>query len=252
MRLLMSARARESGPGLPAVLALAVSVLAMALPTRVEAAGGAFIVDDSEIAKPGECKVESWASFASNADFLGVTSPTCVGNFRRPVELGFSLTRFRSDGEWGAEILLKGKTNILPAEIGKLGLGLSGVVAFDLLTGEHSGHFVNVPATFQIVEQFKINVNAGWLYVRSEDLNWFAYGAGFEWNFVKPLTLIGEVFGFAGHSVEPRTRTDPRVQVGLRFTPVESFDIDVIYGRNILGENANWITLGLNVRFDAK
>jgi hypothetical protein len=29
-------------------------------------------------------------------------------------------------------------------------------------------------------------------------------------------------------------------------------DIDVIYGRNIVGENADWITLGLNVRFDAK
>jgi hypothetical protein len=174
-----------------------------------------------------------------------------VGNFGRPVELGFSLARFRSDGEWGSELLLKGKTNILPAEIGKVGLGLSGGVAFDLLTGEHSGNFINVPATFQIVEQFQFNVNAGWLYIRSEDLNWFTYGAGFEWNFVKPLTLIGEVFGFAGHSVEPRTRTDPRVQVGLRFTPVESFDIDVIYGRNILGENANWITLGLNVRFDA-
>jgi hypothetical protein len=251
MRLLISARARDGGPSLPAVLALAVSILAMALPTRVEAAG-AFVVDDSEIAKPGECKVESWASFASNTDFLGVTSPACVANLGRPVELGFSLARFRSDGEWGSELVLKGKTNILPAEIGKIGLGLSGGVAFDLLTGEHSATFINVPATFQIVEQFKINVNAGWLYIRSEDLNWFTYGAGFEWNFVKPLTLIGEVFGLAGHSVEPLTRTDPRAQLGLRFTPVESVDIDVIYGRNIFGENANWITLGLNVRFDAK
>ena len=26
-------------------------------------------------------------------------------------------------------------------------------------------------------------------------------------------------------------------------------DFDVIYGRNILGENANWITVGWNVRF---
>jgi len=41
----------------------------------------------------------------------------------------------------------------------------------------------------------------------------------------------------------------PRVQVGLRFTPVEAFDIDVIYGRNITGENANWITLGTTIRF---
>jgi hypothetical protein len=28
-------------------------------------------------------------------------------------------------------------------------------------------------------------------------------------------------------------------------------DFDVIYGRNITGENAHWITVGLNVRFNA-
>ena len=28
-------------------------------------------------------------------------------------------------------------------------------------------------------------------------------------------------------------------------------DLDLIYGRNIAGENANWITVGLNVRFPA-
>jgi hypothetical protein len=78
------------------------------------------------------------------------------------------------------------------------------------------------------------------------------YGVGFEWSFDKQLTLIGEVFGLAGQSVEPSSRTNPRTQLGLRFMVVESIDIDVIYGRNILGENANWITFGLNVRFDAK
>ena len=32
-------------------------------------------------------------------------------------------------------------------------------------------------------------------------------------------------------------------------TPIDTIDFDVIYGRNIGGENANWITLGMNVRF---
>jgi hypothetical protein len=27
--------------------------------------------------------------------------------------------------------------------------------------------------------------------------------------------------------------------------------MDVIYGRNILGENANWITVGTSIRFPA-
>ena len=39
------------------------------------------------------------------------------------------------------------------------------------------------------------------------------------------------------------------MQAGLRYTPMENIDIDLIYGRNITGEDANWVTLGLNVRF---
>jgi hypothetical protein len=42
---------------------------------------------------------------------------------------------------------------------------------------------------------------------------------------------------------------EPRAQVGLRWTPAESVDFDVIYGRNIAGENAHWFTLGVNFRF---
>ncbi len=53
----------------------------LALSTPAQAAGGAFVVDDGEIGKPGDCKIESWASFASNADFLGVTSPACGAGF---------------------------------------------------------------------------------------------------------------------------------------------------------------------------
>jgi len=61
--------------------------------------------------------------------------------------------------------------------------------------------------------------------------------------------LIGEVFGLAGQRQEGRSVTEPRAQIGLRWTPAEAFDIDLIYGRNIAGENANWLTVGLNLRF---
>jgi hypothetical protein len=38
------------------------------------------------------------------------------------------------------------------------------------------------------------------------------------------------------------------VQAGLRYTPIDAVDIDVLYGHNIQGERAHWITLGLNFR----
>jgi hypothetical protein len=43
-------------------------------------------------------------------------------------------------------------------------------------------------------------------------------------------------------------QTNPRFQSGLRFSPTKDIDFDVIYGRNLLGEWANWITVGLTVR----
>ena len=71
------------------------------------------------------------------------------------------------------------------------------------------------------------------------------------WNFVKPLTLIGEVFGQSGEipAVSPNSVREPRTRLGLRYTPKDNIDIDVIWGRNIAGENAHWLTLGVNLRF---
>jgi hypothetical protein len=35
---------------------------------------------------------------------------------------------------------------------------------------------------------------------------------------------------------------------GLRYSPTKSIDCDLIYGRNLLGEGAKWVTVGLTVR----
>jgi hypothetical protein len=235
--------------------ALLVAALALASPHRVEAAGGAFAVDDAEIGAPGSCKVESWVSFASNHDFVGVVSPACVVNIGRPVELGVQGTRSRADGEWGTSGAVKAKTNLIPLDPHKLGVGLSGAITYDLRTGENTAINVNVPVTLEITEQFKFNMNGGWLWDRVAELHYLTWGAGFEWNFVKPVTLIVEMFGQAGRLpigedglLGQRSITQPRFQAGLRFTPHEKIDIDLIYGRNITGEDANWFTVGLNVR----
>ncbi len=228
----------------------AIAVLAcMAATTasqRAQAAGGAFAVDDAEVGVPGSCKVESWASFASNSDLVAVTSPACVANIWRPVEIGGQFQRFRSGDEWGTTFTLKGKTNLVPIEPGKLGIALSGGVTIDLVNGETRGVFLIIPLTFQINEQFRININGGWARDPAAAQHFAIAGAGFEWNFVKPLTLITEVFAVAGSG-----QRNPRFQTGLRYTPIDNLDIDVIYGRNITGENADWITVGLNVRFSA-
>src|SRR6185503_6721620 len=137
---------------------------------------------------------------------------------------------------------------ILPVETGKLGLAIATGSAFDVLTGEYTGSFVNVPMTYTFSETFKANLNGGWIYERRTNRHFLSYGVGVEWIPMKPFTVIAEVFGVAGQA-DSRSATDPRFQAGLRVTPIETIDFDVIYGRNITGENANWITVGMNVRF---
>jgi hypothetical protein len=213
------------------------------------AASGAFAVDDPDIGTPWSCKVESWTSFADNRTFLGVSAPACVLDIVRPVEVTTQFQRSRVDDLWGTSLQIKGKTTIVPSQTGHFGIGLVGATSYDLLTGENTALSAYIPVSYQITDQFRLLFNGGWLWDRVAQQNFVTYGAGFEWNFVKPLTLIAEVFGQAGPATDPRTVTDPRFQVGLRITPIEAADVDVIYGRNITGENANWITIGLNVRF---
>lgn len=234
---------------------LAAAVLL--LPGQAEAAGGAFAVDDVEIGKPGECKVDSWASVASNHDMAAVVSPACVVNAGIPVELGGAIVRTRNADVWASSAGPKAKINLVPVENGRFGIGLAGAAGWDLSTGQHIGNIIYVPFTFQVRDGFRININGGWQYDAVARLSYAYWGAGFEWNFVKPLTLIGEVYGQAGRlpavaegeAPAPNAIREPRTQVGLRFTPHDNVDIDVIWGRNITGENAHWLTLGMNVRF---
>ncbi len=223
-----------------ATLALA-GFLPLATPLH---AAGAFGVDDSEIGKPGECKVESWLSLAGNGDQMFVTSPACVVNFFRPFELGGTLARTRADNVWGTGLALKAKTNLLSAETSPVGVGIAGGIVLNLVTHEHHATFVYMPITFVLSEVFRVNVNAGWLQDHIERKDFAAWGAGFEWVVLKnatTVTLIAEIFG---QSPKP-----PAVQAGIRFTPQEKVDFDLVYGRNLAGEHANWITAGVNLRF---
>jgi hypothetical protein len=225
-----------------------LAAVMVTLSGQARAAGGAFVVDDAAVDEPGACKVESSASFAGNRDFVGQVTPACVVPLFRPVELGVNIVRARQDGEWGTSLIPKAKMNILPVETGKLGLAISTGSAFNALTGEYAGSFVNVPVTYTFSETFKANFNGGWIYDQPTNRHVLSYGVGVEWIPMKPFTLIAEVFGIAGQA-DSRSATDPRFQAGLRVTPIDTIDFDLIYGRNILGENANWITIGMNVRF---
>jgi hypothetical protein len=245
----MTIRAHRRGLGASIVGCLTGLALLLS-GTAAWAANGAYAVDDADVAAPGSCKIESFLAFASNRDFIAAATPSCAIDLGRTFEFSGQFQRFRADGEWGTSLQLKAKTNILPVQTGKIGMGAAGGASFDLVTGDNTGFFAYVPVTVAITDEFRLLINGGWLWDRVAARHYLTYGAGFEWEFVKQWTLIAEVFGQVGAALQDNpTVTKPRAQVGLRYTPIEAFDVDVIYGRNITGENANWITVGLNVRF---
>ena len=231
-------------------IAVAAAILAWLPAGEVRAANGAYAVDAADISEVGSCKVESWLSTATNTDFSAVANPSCAVNIVRPVELSMQTVRFRSDGDWGTILAPKAKWNIIPTGIGKLGVSLYAGGAFDAATGENLAAFAVVPATFRLSETMRINVNAGWLWDRPRDRHYLTYGLGFDWKLTDVLQWTIEAFGQAGASDVPSV-VRPRFQSGMRYRPNEIFSVDLIYGRNITGENANWITIGTTIRFPA-
>src|ERR1700682_2049368 len=212
------------------------------------AANGAYAVDAADISKAGSCKVESWMSAATNTDFSAVANPSCVADIFKPVELSLLTNRFRGDGDWSTSIAPKAKTNLVPTGIGKIGFSFYASGQFDALTGENLAAFAVVPATYRLSEPMRININGGWLWDRTVDRHYLPYGLGFDWKFTDVLQWTIEAFGQAGASDIPSV-VRPRFQTGVRYRPNEIFSVDVIYGRNIMGENANWITIGTTIRF---
>lgn len=216
---------------------------------KAHAAGAAYQVDTAEVSSVGSCKVESWVSSASNHDFIAAVAPACVANLLRPVELSAQFNRSRADGEWATAATPKLKTNLIPTAIGSWGVAITATTSYDFTARETTAFAMTIPATLRLSNVVRINVNAGWQLNRTVDRHYFTYGAGFDWRTPDNVwTLTGEIFGQAG-TAEVASAVRPRFQVGLRYRPVDRFNVDLIYGRNIAGEDANWITLATVIRF---
>jgi hypothetical protein len=226
------------------------AILACLSAGQAQAANGAYAVDAADISDVGSCKIESWLQTATNTDFNAVANPSCAVNIFRPVELSVQTVASRSDGEWGTSFAPKAKWNIAPTGIGRLGYSFYAGGSFDAVTGENLTAFAVVPATYRLSEVTRINVNVGWLWDRMADRHYLTYGIGYDWKFTQTLQWTIEAFGQAGATDTPSV-VRPRFQTGVRYRPNEIFSVDLIYGHNITGENAHWITLGTTVRFPA-
>jgi hypothetical protein len=183
---------------------------------------------------------------------MAVTSPSCVVQIgKSPVELGAEYQRSRESGEWKTQGSVSGKVTLVRMTKG-IGIGLSGEANWNAITGASNGFNFNVPVSFDIGKNLRLNVNGGYLYDATTQGNYGTWGTGLEWSITPKLALIGEVFGQLGSRGETTTTQQPRLQAGFRYSPSDRVDFTLIYGRNLNGENANWITVGTTLNFQAK
>jgi hypothetical protein len=235
---------------------VAVALLAaatMAVSDRALAAGSAYQVDTGVISSPGSCKMDSWVSSAANKDFFAALAPTCVVDLYKPLEFGAQFSRLRSDDERTTAVLPKVKANIVPGgAVGEWSVALAATAAYDATARELAALNFVVPATLRVTDNIRINLNAGYLRTLNPGRDLFSYGAGIDLRTPNNVwTVTGEVFGAlaAVREDDKRGELQPRWQLGLRWRPLDEFNVDLIYGRNLLGESANWITLATTVRF---
>jgi len=100
-----------------------------------------------------------------------------------------------------------------------------------------------MPLTWQPLEPLRLNLNAGWThaYDDGEQNQRLTWGAGAEYRVAHSLTLIVERYGQKG--------AEQAWQAGPRFHLGPLIDVDVVVGRSLVAERAQWLTTGATLRF---
>jgi hypothetical protein len=211
------------------------------------AAGGAQIVDDSEVVDPGTCQLETWVTGYDNVGGGGYANATntCTLSSLPRLEFGLQFQHL-----WYADILgsdqLLGpslKVNLIPQDTG-VGLGLAFNGGVNMATGEFELGTLIVPVSIPLNDKARINLNAGWSFIRvGQFQNALFYGAQIEskigW---EEISLMLEVFG--------REPGFTGAQMGLRWRPNDGpLEFDLLAGSFFDTVNAKFFTVGITFRY---
>ncbi len=127
------------------------------------AAGGAHIVDDSEVVDPGTCQLETWlAGFDGGGGYADATKACTLSSLPR-FEFGPQFRHYWNGDMIGSDQFLGPavKVNLIPQGTG-VGLGFTGGV--NLATGEFALGSLIVPVSIPLDDRTRINLNAGWQF----------------------------------------------------------------------------------------
>ena len=202
------AAANNRWTALSLLLLLLLPFLAL-LPDPVAwAAGGAQIVDNSEVVDPGTCQLETWVTGydVGGAGYANATK-TCTLSSLPRLEFGLQFQHYWYADIIGSDQLLGPalKVNLIPQDTG-VGLGLAFNGGVNMATGEFELGTLIMPVSIPLNDKARINLNAGWSFIRfGQFQNALFYGAQIEtkigW---EEVSLMLEVFGRSPASPAPR------------------------------------------------
>lgn len=206
------------------------------------AAGGAHIVDDSEVETPGTCHLELWVSRFVPGDGYGNVGPACTSLKIPWLQFGVNYQHYWDEALSAPLIGPALKINFQPASAG-VGVALGVNAGVNVQTGELGLASLLALVTVPITDKIRINLNAGWSYLNDEHPTAFFWGGQVEINVGWDVTLMMEAFG-----------RQPGVignQMGLRYTPSAhpQFDFDLLVGTVFDQDSTRFFTLGVTMRF---
>ena len=233
--------------------ATASGLAAFALASAALAAGGGHVVEDSEVLEPGLCQVDLWVTrFDPGAGYANAT-PSCTLQSLPHLQWGMQFQYYWFNEPQVADQLLGPnlKLNLVPEDKG-VGVGLFFSSGVNLRTGDLEVATLLVPVTIPVNDWLRLNLNAGWQYLRlantPDDLFW---GAQVEAKVGEEATLMFETFG--------RARGAAGAQMGVRWRPNDgpiNFDflVGTSYDKVLAGEfldkvSALFFTVGVTLRW---
>ncbi|WP_047304089.1 hypothetical protein [Pseudomonas fluorescens] len=218
----------------------------LALCSKAQAAGGAYVVDDGAINAPGECNVDVWyqSTRHQGSSHNSVIAPACTFSQLPWVQLGAAVQRQQADGQGETQLSPLLKIALLDREDLGLQLALAGSAHW-ALNRHHSfdGGDLALPLTFSPAQSLRLNLNAGWThaYDEGEQNHRWTWGTGVEYDLMPSLTLIAERYGQRGG--EQGWQAGPRLHVG------QHLDLDLIVGQHLSEDRDRWLTTGATLRF---
>lgn len=215
-------------------------------PMAAMAAGGAHIVDDSEVETPGVCHLENWVTRFVPGDGHVNVAPACTPLALPRLEIGATLQHYWDETINAPLFGPTMKINLQPETAG-VGVGLGFNAGMNLSTGELGVASLLMLVTLPFGDDARVSLNAGWSYLNGDYKNGLFYGAQIETKVTQDVSLMLEVFGRQPDSLIG-------TQMGLRYTPRMGgkegwLDFDFLAGSYFDAISARFFTVGVTVRY---